>query len=484
MFGEVLSGAIHKGKIPRFVSALSSLIKKEDESLIDFLKYQFGLPDECLFQSEVLSIDQISKISGSGIEETGRAIAGFIGVPFLESLEMSRSAIISPNHGELHKLRAQNIIIQDHIGGSGSFLVTSDPRSVSSGSFVNSSIQPALSSVVEIERIWNLVFACRNVLYGDSERNIQASRWKGALLLSIFDARALGAKELLFGVPDDGSYEFTASSKKFGGSVDKEVLVQGVRCVRAGMAESLEKEVDPSGLTRLYTGNYRGRDILICTLDEKTRSRYAKSYSGSYSDCSPGATDSKKIKSCSLSSEIVSILDNTGSLGDVGSKPDLGLFDSCRSDMVSEKPDLSEIQTTKKSFPVSISSVEEKLKRHILLVDDDLHFVELLRRGMVAKGFSVSTASSVNDALLLHLESDTNIDLLITDLHMPQAKGTDLVEMVRLKRRNLPIIVLTSDEEVGSQVEVLRSGADAIVKKGEDPRILFAWIFRLLAKRI
>jgi CheY-like chemotaxis protein len=136
--------------------------------------------------------------------------------------------------------------------------------------------------------------------------------------------------------------------------------------------------------------------------------------------------------------------------------------------------------------PISVaaSPVSRGVRRvpHILLIDDDRRFAELLKRGIAAKGFSVSVATSVNDALLYHLEASEGIDLVVTDYHMPNVKGSELLEIVRAKKGELPVIVLTSDEETDTYVHMLGVGCDAVVRKGDDPRILFAWIFRLLEK--
>ncbi len=126
---------------------------------------------------------------------------------------------------------------------------------------------------------------------------------------------------------------------------------------------------------------------------------------------------------------------------------------------------------------------KQKSTSHILLIDDDRRFAELLKKGITAKGFSVSVATSVNDALLYHLETSDDIDLVVTDYHMPHLKGSDLIEIIRAKKGQLPVIVLTSDDAKDTHVHMLTLGCDAVVSKGDDPRILFAWIFRLLDKQ-
>lgn len=121
-----------------------------------------------------------------------------------------------------------------------------------------------------------------------------------------------------------------------------------------------------------------------------------------------------------------------------------------------------------------------KTINHLLLIDDDQRFLELLKRGISGKGFRVSSAVSANDALLYHLSSESSIDLVITDLHLPKFGGLDLVRAIKSRRPNLPIIVLTSDFSTDSYVEIVKAGADVVVNKEDDSRILIAWIKRLL----
>ena len=74
-------------------------------------------------------------------------------------------------------------------------------------------------------------------------------------------------------------------------------------------------------------------------------------------------------------------------------------------------------------------------KGTILIVDDAIQTLEILRRNLTAKKFQVFTATSVTEAIRI-LES-TPIDLVITDLKMPKISGLELIKHVRENYKNL-----------------------------------------------
>ena len=121
----------------------------------------------------------------------------------------------------------------------------------------------------------------------------------------------------------------------------------------------------------------------------------------------------------------------------------------------------------------------------ILLVEDE----ELLRAGvqemLELQGFRVITAADGQQALAcLAAES---IDLVITDLVMPQLNGIDFVQQLRTTRSDVPVIVVS-----GSTRNIMqRYGIDTILVPGADASLpkpfkgvdLMAQIWQLLDAR-
>jgi CheY-like chemotaxis protein len=80
----------------------------------------------------------------------------------------------------------------------------------------------------------------------------------------------------------------------------------------------------------------------------------------------------------------------------------------------------------------------------ILVVDDDEAFGEASAKALRGAGYSVETAPDYRLALQ-HLESERPIDLLVTDIVMPQrVNGLALGRMARLRRPDIKIIYLTA----------------------------------------
>ncbi|MEW6744367.1 MAG: sigma-54 dependent transcriptional regulator [Planctomycetota bacterium] len=101
---------------------------------------------------------------------------------------------------------------------------------------------------------------------------------------------------------------------------------------------------------------------------------------------------------------------------------------------------------------------------HILVVDDKeavrSSFVSILRR----EGHRVTAAGSVDEALrCIH---DKPIDLILTDLRMPEAEeGLTMVEVARKLPQRPAVIVVTGYGSIASAVEAMRLGADDYVTK-------------------
>ena len=67
---------------------------------------------------------------------------------------------------------------------------------------------------------------------------------------------------------------------------------------------------------------------------------------------------------------------------------------------------------------------------------------------------------------------------------MPEMNGSEFIRRIReeLKLADLPLIMLTSDENVETELALLKQGADTFIAKSEDPRLLTTKIEKILDK--
>jgi two-component system response regulator HydG len=95
-------------------------------------------------------------------------------------------------------------------------------------------------------------------------------------------------------------------------------------------------------------------------------------------------------------------------------------------------------------------------KQVVLVVDDKREMAEMLADGLAAHGYESITMAS-RDALFAVARDP--IDLLVTDLRMPEVDGLALLEASRKAAPDRPVIVMTAYGAVDTAVESIRRGA-------------------------
>ncbi|WP_445737258.1 sigma-54-dependent transcriptional regulator [Mariniflexile sp.] len=95
-------------------------------------------------------------------------------------------------------------------------------------------------------------------------------------------------------------------------------------------------------------------------------------------------------------------------------------------------------------------------KENILIVDDDVNILELLQRHLQSWSYHVFKAISVKEAVTIL--RDTRMDLLITDLKMPEVDGFELIKFVSEHYPKLPKLVVTGYPSVQGSLAAIKSG--------------------------
>ncbi|MDA3834818.1 MAG: diguanylate cyclase [Spirochaetales bacterium] len=100
----------------------------------------------------------------------------------------------------------------------------------------------------------------------------------------------------------------------------------------------------------------------------------------------------------------------------------------------------------------------------MLIVDDDMFVREMIEEILTQNEFSALQANDAQEALELLEKKHFNV--IITDINMPGMSGLELVETIRSRNMEIPIIVLTVNSEMETAVEAVRKGADDYILKG------------------
>jgi DNA-binding response OmpR family regulator len=115
----------------------------------------------------------------------------------------------------------------------------------------------------------------------------------------------------------------------------------------------------------------------------------------------------------------------------------------------------------------------------ILVVDDELEIVKLVRAYLETAGYGVVTAKDGREALLVARHEKP--DLIILDLTMPEMDGLEFTRRLR-QEKNTPIIMLTARVEETDRIIGLELGADDYVTKPFSPREIAARVRAVLRR--
>jgi two-component system alkaline phosphatase synthesis response regulator PhoP len=118
----------------------------------------------------------------------------------------------------------------------------------------------------------------------------------------------------------------------------------------------------------------------------------------------------------------------------------------------------------------------------ILVIEDDDDILELLSYNLEREGFAVLRAETGEAGL--QVLADTEPDLILLDLMLPQMDGLEVCRQVRAdkQRQTIPIIMITAKGEESDVVVGLELGADDYVAKPFKPRELLARVRAVLRR--
>ena len=103
----------------------------------------------------------------------------------------------------------------------------------------------------------------------------------------------------------------------------------------------------------------------------------------------------------------------------------------------------------------------------VLIVEDETRLAENVAEAFRdGPGFAVDVCHDGEEALLAC--DAVEYDLIVLDLMLPRQPGTKVLQKLRTKGRQTPVLVLTAVSEVKSTIELLNLGADDYMTKPFD----------------
>jgi len=106
----------------------------------------------------------------------------------------------------------------------------------------------------------------------------------------------------------------------------------------------------------------------------------------------------------------------------------------------------------------------------VLVAEDDPVTSKMVETILSRAGYSVTTAADGAEALLAFGQSD--FDVVVSDMHMPNLDGMQLLQLLVSKGMSTPVLFLTSETDVNTEGTVLAAGAADFIRKPVNPEVL------------
>lgn len=120
--------------------------------------------------------------------------------------------------------------------------------------------------------------------------------------------------------------------------------------------------------------------------------------------------------------------------------------------------------------------------QRILIIEDKKSMADMLRRTFQSEGFNVRSANNVKDGITSLSSGD--LDIVVTDLKLPDGDGMEIVKAVKEGYPFIPVIVMTAYGSIETAVKAVKEGAYDFITKPFDPEHLLLIIKRALSERI
>ena len=122
------------------------------------------------------------------------------------------------------------------------------------------------------------------------------------------------------------------------------------------------------------------------------------------------------------------------------------------------------------------------MSEKVLLVDDEMDFLEAMSERMTGRGMEVTTASSAKEAL--EIIEKSIFDAIILDFQMPGMDGMEALKAIKARRPESQIILLTGYATLEKGVEAMKIGATDFIEKPADIEALSEKIKKAKAQRM
>jgi DNA-binding NtrC family response regulator len=118
----------------------------------------------------------------------------------------------------------------------------------------------------------------------------------------------------------------------------------------------------------------------------------------------------------------------------------------------------------------------------VLLIDDEVEFLENLSERMRVRGMDVSTAQTTDNAI--NAIEEAEYDAIVLDLQMPGMNGIEMLKVIKERHPDMQVILLTGQATLEAGIEAMKLGAMDFMEKPADINSLTEKIKKAQAKKM
>lgn len=118
----------------------------------------------------------------------------------------------------------------------------------------------------------------------------------------------------------------------------------------------------------------------------------------------------------------------------------------------------------------------------VLLIDDEVEFLENLSERMRLRGMEVNTAETAEHAVAAIDGQD--YDAIVLDLQMPDMNGIEMLKVIRKTHPDMQVILLTGKATLEAGIQAMKLGAMDFMEKPADIESLTEKIKKAQAKKM
>ncbi|MDC0335917.1 response regulator [Pseudodesulfovibrio sp.] len=122
------------------------------------------------------------------------------------------------------------------------------------------------------------------------------------------------------------------------------------------------------------------------------------------------------------------------------------------------------------------------MSEKVLLIDDEVEFLETLSERMRLRGMNVSTAETADNAV--NAIDNGDYDAIVLDLQMPDMNGIEMLKLIKKSHPDMQVILLTGQATLDAGIQAMKLGAMDFMEKPADIDTLTEKIKKAQAKKM